>query len=599
MSILKKITKYVWPIIAKYRWMFFGIFLLHVVRIVLSGVVNPIFYKRIIDVVSSGDMDRVILSDSLYKNIFLIALVLPLGWIFGRTTQYVVSKFQSKAIRDLHNFSFGKLMGHSYAFFADNFSGALVNKSRKFVRAFEVMHDILIDNFWSTFVIFISIFIVFFTESHKIAFIFLGMSIVYIIIILFMSRKKVEYDLAEAKADTRVTAYLADSITNVLSIKSSSAVNREISGFKKVTEKESILRLRAWLFGNKINAIQTALSIVVQVIVAFLTARLWLSGSISAGVFVLVQSYSVTIGNYFWDLGKAMTKFTKAISDMGEMIDIFEQTPDVLDPTNPEKCKIKKGMIEIKNMNFEYLNGTQVFKDFSLRINSGEKVGLVGHSGSGKSTIVKILMRFVDISGGEILIDGQDIRKISQDDLRNNISYISQEPVLFHRSIRENIAYGKPNAAEEEIIEVAKKAHAHVFIEKLPKGYDTKVGERGVKLSGGERQRVSIARAMLKDAPILILDEATSSLDSISESYIQDAFSELMKGRTTVVIAHRLSTIQKMDRIIVLDQGKIVEEGTHLELLSKKGLYADLWNHQTGGFLPDDGTEQENGFKTH
>ena len=236
-------------------------------------------------------------------------------------------------------------------------------------------------------------------------------------------------------------------------------------------------------------------------------------------------------------------------------------------------------------MFFVYKNGATVFNNFSLKIKSGEKVGLVGHSGSGKSTLTKLLMRFVNISGGEILIDGQNIRAVRQDDLRQHISYISQEPILFHRSIRDNIAYSRPNASEEQIIESAKKAHAHEFILNLKYGYDTLVGERGVKLSGGERQRVAIARAMLKDSPILMLDEATSSLDSISESYIQDAFNELMKGKTTIVIAHRLSTIQKMDRIIVLDKGQIAEEGTHKELLENNALYSKLWEHQTGGFL--------------
>lgn len=226
-----------------------------------------------------------------------------------------------------------------------------------------------------------------------------------------------------------------------------------------------------------------------------------------------------------------------------------------------------------------------VLKDFSLTITPGEKVGLVGHSGAGKTTITKILLRFADISEGEVLIDGQSIQKIKQDDLRRKISYVPQEPMLFHRSLSENIAYGKPDASMEEIVAVAKKAHAHEFIEKLSKGYDTLVGERGVKLSGGERQRVAIARAMLKDAPILILDEATSSLDSVSERHIQEALAELMKGRTTIVIAHRLSTIQKMDRIIVMEEGGIVEEGKHEDLLARGGMYAEFWREQAGGFL--------------
>ncbi len=569
----------------KYKWQFYAIFVLHALRITLNAVVTPIFYKRIIDVISKGGIDRALLSHSLFQSIFLIVVLLPIAWFFGRATQFFVSKFQSSVIKDLHDFSFQKLHGHSYMFFADHFSGALVNKSRKFVRAFEVMHDILIDKFWTCFVLFTTIFAVFFIQAPSIALIFLGMSVLYIFIVFLMSRKKFEYDSAEAAADSRVTAYLADSITNTLAIKSSSALTREVDGFKKVTGIEAMLRLRAWLFGNKLNAIQAAISMVAQIIVAFLTGYLWLRGSISAGMFVLVQSYSTAIGNNFWELGQATTRFTKALSDMREMVEIFKQVPDVLDVPSPEKSRIKAGNIELRNISFTYENNTNVFKDFSLKINSGEKVGLVGHSGSGKSTITKLLMRFVDISSGEILIDGQDIRKVKQDDLRQSISYISQEPVLFHRSIRDNIAYSWPGATEEQIIESAKKAHAHEFILNLKFGYNTLVGERGVKLSGGERQRVAIARAMLKDSPILILDEATSSLDSISESYIQEAFSELMKGKTTLVIAHRLSTVQKMDRIIVLDKGKIVEEGTHKELLKKNGLYADLWNHQTGGFL--------------
>ncbi len=246
---------------------------------------------------------------------------------------------------------------------------------------------------------------------------------------------------------------------------------------------------------------------------------------------------------------------------------------------------MKDGIIEFKNISFGYNEGTEVLNDFNFKIQKGEKIGLVGHSGSGKSTITKLLLRFINVDKGEILIDGQNVANISQDDLRSVISYVPQDPILFHRSIKENLAYSKPNASQEEVVAVAKKAHAHEFILNLKHGYDTLVGERGVKLSGGERQRVAIARAMLKDAPILVLDEATSSLDSISEYYIQDAFNELMKGKTTIVIAHRLSTIQKMDRIIVLENGKIVEEGTHKELLNRNGKYDDLWNHQTGGFL--------------
>jgi ATP-binding cassette subfamily B protein len=272
----------------------------------------------------------------------------------------------------------------------------------------------------------------------------------------------------------------------------------------------------------------------------------------------------------------------KAMTDAKEMVDILDKVPDIQDRDTREELRIKDGVIEFKNVNFEYIEDNQVFTNFNLKISSGEKVGLVGHSGSGKTTITKMLLRFVDIKEGEILIDGQNIKNITQDDLRSVISYVPQEPILFHRSIGENIGYSKEDATHEEIVESSKKAYADEFISKLQNGYDTLVGERGIKLSGGERQRVAIARAMLKNSPILVLDEATSSLDSISESYIQQALGELMKGKTAIVIAHRLSTISKMDRIIVLDNGAILEEGTHLELLAKDGMYTKLWNHQTG-----------------
>lgn len=583
----KQTIFYIRPVVMRYKWQFFAIFLLHASRTVFSNILNPIFYKKIVDTISVDGLERSLHSVELYQYAVFIAVIMPLAWTLGRSTQFLVSSFQSKVIRDLHNFSFDKLHKNSYMFFADNFTGSLVNKSRKFVRAFEVMHDIIIDNFWSSIIIFVSVFTVFFIEAPKIALIFLVMAIFYISIIFFVAKKKVEYDYREAQADSRVTGYIADSITNAISIKSSSAGGRELEGFKSVTSEDYKFRSEAWNFGNRQFAIQSAIIILMQIISVFVTVKLWLSGSISAGVFILVQSYSITLGHSLWDLGRAMTKFSKAYSDMKEMVEIFRNIPDVLDLPNPEKCTIKNGAIEIKNIRFDYGTNKNVFHNFSLNIAEGEKVGLVGHSGSGKSTITKLLMRFIDINDGEILIDGQNIANISQDDLRRNISYIPQEPILFHRSIKDNIAYSDPGATLEEIIIAAKKAHAHEFISNLTNGYDTLVGERGIKLSGGERQRVAIARAMLKSTPILILDEATSSLDSISESYIQDAFNELMKGKTTIVIAHRLSTIQKMDRIIVLDEGKIVEEGTHKDLLAKNGFYADLWNHQTGGFLED------------
>jgi ATP-binding cassette subfamily B protein len=273
------------------------------------------------------------------------------------------------------------------------------------------------------------------------------------------------------------------------------------------------------------------------------------------------------------------------------MAEILQISPEVKDPDQPRELHAYSGEVRFRDVTFKYPENNKakpLFENLELNIRAGEKIGLVGPSGGGKTTITKLLLRFMDIQNGSIEIDGQNIAEVTQNDLRKAITYVPQEPLLFHRSIAENIAYGKLNATQEEIEDAAKKAHAHEFISQLPLGYETLVGERGVKLSGGQRQRIAIARAMIKDAPILVLDEATSALDSESEKLIQDALWKLMDGKTTLVIAHRLSTIQHMDRIVVLDKGKIVEQGSHTELLqNSKGLYAKLWAHQSGGFLEE------------
>ena len=283
-------------------------------------------------------------------------------------------------------------------------------------------------------------------------------------------------------------------------------------------------------------------------------------------------------------------QFEQALLDISPMAEILAKPDLVLDKPHAPALTVSRGEISIQDMTFAYLEeskDTQVFSSMTLKIPGGQRVGLVGPSGGGKTTITKLLLRFTDIQSGSICIDGQDIAGVTQDSLRSRISYVPQEPFLFHRTVRDNIAYGKLDAMDAEIISAAKKAHAYDFIQQLPQGLDTLVGERGVKLSGGQKQRIAIARAILKDAPILILDEATSALDSESEKLIQSSLNELMKSRTSLVIAHRLSTISKLDRIIVLDDGKIIEDGTHSELLKHDGMYARLWSHQSGGFIED------------
>jgi ATP-binding cassette subfamily B protein len=308
------------------------------------------------------------------------------------------------------------------------------------------------------------------------------------------------------------------------------------------------------------------------------------------GVGIFSFSYMITLTNRLFEVGSMIRNAEEAFLEAASMTEIILQQTEITDAPRAKKLKVTKGNIALHNVRFAYRdnsNDEEVFHDLTLTIPAGQKIGLVGPSGGGKSTLTRLLLRFDDVTSGAITIDDQDIRAVTQASLRQAISYVPQEPLLFHRSIIENIAYGKSDATLAQVREAARLAFADDFITKLPGGYDTIVGERGVKLSGGQRQRVAIARAILKDAPILVLDEATSALDSESEVYIQQALEQLMKGRTTLVVAHRLSTIQKLDRIIVLDNGVVVEDGTHRELLTHDGLYARLWSHQTGGFIED------------
>ena len=580
----KIILSYYWPHIIKYKKSFFLSLVLYGSGVVIAGSVTPLYYKKIIDVISLGNTAQN--KESLLMSLFVRLVLFLLAYnLFFRIADFFTVFCQTRITRDLKNYSFDKITEHSYSFFANNFAGSIVAKIKRFTGSFETIHDIAMFNFWTVGVKLISIISVLFWTVPVLGLVFSIWCVAYILMTMFFVKKKVKYNFAKAEADSQITARFSDIISNILNVKLFTSKNKEYESFRDVSEKERITWERSWKLSNVIFASQGLFLMALETTGMYFAIKLWLNGSISAGVVVLVQIYLGGIFASIWDLGRAIARFYDALANASEMVEIFEKTPDIIDVPSPETCAIKNGEIVFENMSFSYVENNPVFEEFNLKISAGEKIGLVGRSGSGKSTITKLLLRFIDIKGGVIKIDGQKISNLKQFDLRKNISYIPQDTILFHRTLKENIAYGNDQATDEEIIEVSKKAHAHEFISSFPCGYDTLVGERGVKLSGGERQRVAIARAMLKGAPVLILDEATSSLDSISEQHIQEAFDELMKGRTTLVIAHRLSTIQKMDRIIVFDKGTIVEDGTHKQLIARKGLYYKLWKQQSHGFM--------------
>ncbi|MCR4311030.1 MAG: ABC transporter ATP-binding protein/permease, partial [Candidatus Taylorbacteria bacterium] len=338
-----------------------------------------------------------------------------------------------------------------------------------------------------------------------------------------------------------------------------------------------------------VDTIQSLLIFIIEFLLFYFAIKYWQVGTITIGTFVLIQVYLVGISGHLWDFSRVIRSIYEAFADAKEMVDILLLGHDVKDARKAHPLTVSAGGVQFEKVGFGFGKERTVLHDLELNIHPGERVALIGPSGAGKSTFVKLLLRLYDVSSGSIEIDGQDIRKVTQSSLRNNISLVPQDPILFHRSLKDNIRYGRRDATDAEVLEAARLAHCDEFALSLQAKYDTFVGERGIKLSGGERQRVAIARAILKDAPILVLDEATSSLDSHSESLIQDALDKLMKDKTVIVIAHRLSTIRKMDRIIVLEKGRVIEEGSHDELLKNgSSLYTKLWNLQAGGFIQAD-----------
>lgn len=585
MSLFRKIMKYVWPQMRKYKLLFFGAIGFFAVRVIFNSILRPFYLKYVIDAFSVAQIENIASHNLIYNAIFWVLLAYVIGSIFGRTSRFLFFLFNANMVRDLRNFAFQKIEQNSYSFFSNTYAGSLVTKSRRLITSFERMSEVFIYSFVNLIIALTGSLIILTRESRVVGSVFFIFVLLNLAVVAVFVKKKMKYDILSSEQDSKISGRLADVFSNILAVKFFSARENEIQSFSRHTEEGFKREKQAWFWAGRGEIANQLLNIIFQGVVLYIMVTLWAKGEVSIGTIVLVQMYMSTVGELLWELSGSLTGFMRAVSEMKEVVDIFEIKPDILNPENPEKSKMTKGNIKFNNVSFLYKNGKEVLENFNLDIKAGERIGLVGHSGAGKSTVINLILRLMDVHQGSITIDDQDIRMVTQEDLRRVISYVPQESMLFHRSIKENIAYGKIGSTEEEVIASARKAHADEFISVLQKGYNTLVGERGVKLSGGERQRVAIARAMLKDSPILILDEATSSLDSISESYIQDAFNELMKGKTAIVIAHRLSTIQKMDRIIVLDAGKIVEEGTHSELLNKKGFYANLWEHQTGGFL--------------
>ena len=419
-------------------------------------------------------------------------------------------------------------------------------------------------------------------------------AIVLLLLVLLLTQVRVSIRLrrhlrmARKEMIAELNGATADVISNNLIVKTFAHEQHEQSSIAKLTSKYRRVYQKDFRWMAVEGSGRLFVVSAVQIIAIAVMADLLFNGALELGVAVFIVAYLQRVASQIFSLGELVNGYDRVFIHSAPMTEILMSPNAIIDTKSAKKLSLKHGTIDLTSLSYRYPDGDEMVLDkLDLHIPAGQKVGIVGKSGSGKTTLTKLLLRFDDISEGSLAIDGQEIGQVSQQSLREAIAYVPQEPLLFHRSLRENIAYGKIDATTDEIRHAAKQAHALEFIDKLPKKFDTIVGERGIKLSGGQRQRIAIARAILKDAPILVLDEATSALDSESEKLIQASLDGLMKGRTSIVIAHRLSTIAKLDRIIVLDKGKIVEDGTHAELIAAQGVYAKLWSHQSGGFIEE------------
>lgn len=583
-SNIKRTLYYFWKALMQYRVRTILVLLLVPVWIFISNVVVPYGTSGIIGKLSSGDFELanyvgILMLTIIPAAVNNLAVIRALDWLDW--------SLDAKGGEYLSHLAFEAVVNQSMTFHSNRFSGSLTSAANKLPNAFiNLKSGFLWDIYPLALTILFSIGVAAFV-CPPFAIILIIYTATYLAVAITTFYKTRHVDAALATAENKQTGQLADAITNELSIKSYAREKFEKTRFERATKRThdaTINVAKVSLWRNMSMNVVNMITFVALLILIVMSHDLF---GLSIANIVFLYSLSNSLLSNMWTINHILRNINRSLGDAKEMVEILD-LPYIIDDKTDKSLKVGDAKIDFRHVTFSHeKQKDKLFEDFSLEIKPGESVGLVGVSGSGKSTLTKLLLRFDDVKAGAIYIDEQDIRDVTQKTLREAIAYVPQESSLFHRSIFENVAYGKPGATDEEVFEAVRLAHADEFIADLPDGYDTMVGERGVKLSGGQRQRIAIARAILKDAPILVLDEATSALDSESEAAIQQALSNLMEGRTSIVVAHRLSTIAGLDKIVVLRDGKIVEQGSHKELLKAGGEYAKLWSRQSGAFLED------------
>ena len=587
-STTRRTLHYYWLVTRRH----FGLFALLVFSTLFFGgfqtYMNPFVMGLIVDRVSAAPVpaDQVFAVFGPY--IAALVLVNICGQTCSKLQDYSLWKLEIAVSYDLATMSFDALSNQSMTFHSNRFGGTLVSQTSKFMAAYNQLVEALVHPFLPVLGSVVFVCVLLGPRVPLYVVILMCLFAVYATVSYIMYKRILHLNEKAAKAQNDLSGELSDAVTNILTVKTYGREDYERSLFD-AANREVVLRDSKRMRSSLVRGVITAgIAVVIMSVVAVFISggNAWFG--ITPGTLVMMFTYTYTMTLQFNFINSGLQRFNRAFGDASGMTQVLDEPRLVADAPDAKPLVVREGAIDFQDIGFSYEDGgvkTKVFDGLDLHIPAGQRVGLVGMSGAGKTTLTKLLLRLSDIQEGRILVDGQDVSACTQQSLRRSIAYVPQEALLFHRSIAENIAYGRPDATMDEIREAARRANALEFIEKLPQGFDTITGERGIKLSGGQRQRVAIARALLADCPILVLDEATSALDSESEHLVQDAFATLMRGRTCIVVAHRLSTVASLDRIVVLADGKVIEDGPHDELIAAGGEYAHLWSRQTGAYL--------------